>query len=104
MHGRNAKNWFREKQEAYGGRYDYLYAESELDDALGHIRRIAAQAKKTFVIFNNHKDAKAFANALQMKVRLQPKAKLSAPATLVARFPALRRIVVPVGQEQLPLE
>jgi uncharacterized protein YecE (DUF72 family) len=104
LHGRNAKNWFRDNPETYGGRYDYLYSESELDDALGHIRTIAAQAKKTFVVFNNHKDAKAFANALQVKVRLQPDATVRAPAALVARFPSLRKDVVPVGQEQLPLE
>jgi uncharacterized protein YecE (DUF72 family) len=103
LHGRNARNWFRDKQETYGGRYDYLYSESELDEALGHIRRIAVRAKRTFVIFNNHKDAKAFANALQVKVRLQPETTVRAPATLVARFPSLRKSVLPVGQEQLPL-
>jgi len=103
LHGRNARNWFRDQQETYGGRYDYLYSESELDGALGHIRKIAAQAKKTFVVFNNHKDAKAFANALQVKVRLQPETVVRAPATLLARFPSLRENVRPVGQEQLPL-
>ena len=103
LHGRNARNWFRDQQETYGGRYDYLYSESELEDVLGHIRRIAAQARKTFVVFNNHKDAKAFANALQVKVRLQPAATVRAPAALLARFPSLRKTVLPVGQEQLPL-
>ena len=104
LHGRNAQNWFRDKQETYGGRYDYLYSESELDGALGCIRKIAAQAKKTFVVFNNHKDAKAFANALQVKVRLQPEAAVRAPAALLVRFPSLRKNVRPVGQEQLPLQ
>jgi len=104
LHGRNARNWFRDQQETYGGRYDYLYSEPELDEALGHVRRIAARAKKTFVVFNNHKDAKAFANALQVKVRLQPNAAVRAPATLLARFPSLRTNVQPVGQEQLPLD
>ncbi len=103
LHGRNAKNWFRDKQETYGGRYDYLYAESELDDVLRHIRQIAGQAKKTFVVFNNHKDAKAFANALQVKVRLQPDVTVRAPAALLARFPSLRKDILPVGEEQLPL-
>ncbi|HUI08604.1 MAG TPA: DUF72 domain-containing protein [Verrucomicrobiae bacterium] len=103
LHGRNAQNWFRDQQEAYGGRYDYLYSGSELDDMLGHIRRIAAQAKKTFVVFNNHKDAKAFANALQVKVRVQPGATVRAPAALLVRFPSLRTSVRSVGQEQLPL-
>ena len=104
LHGRNARNWFREQPETYGGRYDYLYSESELEEALRRVRKIAVQAKKTFVVFNNHKDAKAFANALQVKVRLQPDVVVRAPAAVVARFPALRKSVVPVGQEQLPLE
>jgi uncharacterized protein YecE (DUF72 family) len=103
LHGRNAKNWFRDEQEAYGGRYDYLYAESELDEILQHIRAIARQTKKTFVVFNNHKDAKAFANALQMKLRVQHGSPVRAPVALLTRFPALRKGVLPVGEEQLPL-
>ena len=103
LHGRNAKNWFREQQDAYGGRYDYLYSEAELDELLPQIRRVAERTKKTFVIFNNHKDAKAFANALQLKIRLQPDAPARAPASLLAAYPALRSRVRPAGEEQLPL-
>ena len=103
LHGRNSRNWFRDKQEAYGGRYDYLYSAAELDELLGLIRRIAAVAKKIFVIFNNHKDGKAFANALQTKARLRPQEPVCAPAELLARFPSLRPEIVAVGQAQLPL-
>ncbi|HUK83594.1 MAG TPA: DUF72 domain-containing protein [Verrucomicrobiae bacterium] len=103
LHGRNGKNWFRERQESYGGRYDYLYAETELDELLHHIRHVAEHTKKTFVIFNNHKDAKAFANALQLKIRLQPDAVVRAPVSLLAAYPALRSRVQPAGEEQLPL-
>jgi uncharacterized protein YecE (DUF72 family) len=103
LHGRNASNWFREKQEAYGGRYDYLYAETELDELLQHIRRVTEQTKKTFVIFNNHKDAKAFANALQLKIRLQPETVVRAPVSLLTAYPTLRSRVQPSGEEQLPL-
>jgi uncharacterized protein YecE (DUF72 family) len=103
LHGRNARNWFRGEQKTYGGRYDYLYTESELDEVLHHIRKIARQTEKTFVIFNNHKDAKAFANALQMKLRVQPQSLIRAPVTLLTRFPVLRKGILPVGEEQLPL-
>jgi uncharacterized protein YecE (DUF72 family) len=102
LHGRNAKNWFRE-ETVYGGRYDYLYAESELDELLARMRRVAAKTQRTFAIFNNHKDAKAFANALQLKLRAQPGAAPRAPAALLARFPQLRGVVAPAGEEQLPL-
>ena len=101
LHGRNAKNWFRKEQEAYGGRYDYLYSPAELDEVFGHIQRVAQQTKKTFVVFNNHKDAKAFANALQLKARLAPSAQLRAPAARLARYPAVRDVAAADGGEQL---
>jgi uncharacterized protein YecE (DUF72 family) len=101
LHGRNAKNWFRETQDAYGGRYDYLYSAAELEELLGKIRAVAEKTKRTFVIFNNHKDAKAFSNALQLKAALAPGVR--APATLVARYPALRGRVIVEGEQQLPL-
>ncbi len=103
VHGRNAKNWFLEKQVTPGDRYDYLYSETELDELLGHIRQITARTKKTFVIFNNHKDGKAFANSLQLKARLAPSAIVLAPVALRERFPILRACTRPDGAEQLPL-
>ena len=103
LHGRNVKNWFREKQDVYGGRYDYLYSEAELDGLLGKIRALAQKTKKTFVIFNNHKDAKAFSNSLQLKAALAPNFQVRAPATLVARYPALQGRVIAEGEQQLPL-
>jgi len=103
LHGRNAKNWFREKQDAYGGRYDYLYSAMELDELLAHIMKITSRTKKTFMVFNNHKDGKAFANALQFKARLAPAAALRAPVSLRERFPVLRGCTTPDGPEQLPL-
>jgi len=102
FHGRNAKNWFRE-ETVYGARYDYLYAESELDELLARMRRAAAKTQRTFAVFNNHKDAKAFANALQLKARARPGAPVPAPSSLVARFPQLQGRVTPSGAEQLPL-
>jgi len=102
LHGRNAKNWFRE-ETVYGARYDYLYAENELDELLARMRRVAAKTQRTFAVFNNHKDAKAFANALQLKVRAQPEVVTRAPAALLATFPKLRGAVAAAGAEQLPL-
>ena len=110
LHGRNARNWFRDKlasnssrQDAYGGRYDYLYSAVELDDLLTHIAKIASRTKKTFAVFNNHKDAKAFSNALQLKARLAPAVAVRAPVALRERYPAIRACTVPDGDEQLPL-
>ena len=87
----------------YGGRYDYLYSATELDDLLTPIAKIAARTKKTFAVFNNHKDAKAFSNALQLKARLAPATAVRAPVALRERYPSLRACTVPDGDEQLPL-
>jgi uncharacterized protein YecE (DUF72 family) len=103
LHGRNAKNWFREKEPMYGARYDYLYADAELDELLQRMRCVAAKTQRTYAIFNNHKDAKAFANALQLKLRAQPDTPVRAPVTLLARYPQLRGRIAPAGEEQLPL-
>jgi uncharacterized protein YecE (DUF72 family) len=103
FHGRNAKNWFREKQDVYGGRYDYLYSAAELDDLLAQITKIAVRTKKTFAVFNNHKDGKAFSNALQVRARLAPEVGIRAPVALRERYPSIRAETVPDGDEQLPL-
>ena len=58
---------------------------------------------KTFAVFNNHKDAKAFSNALQLKARLSPSVPVRAPVSLRERYPALRASTIPDGDEQLPL-
>ncbi|MCX7824582.1 MAG: DUF72 domain-containing protein [Verrucomicrobiae bacterium] len=103
LHGRNAANWFRKEQEVYGGRYDYLYSDAELDGLLTHIRRVASQTKRTFVVFNNHRDAKAFANALGLQAKLAQGSTVRAPSSLLARYPQLRGRVVADGEEHLTL-
>lgn len=101
LHGRNATNWFRDNKDVYGARYDYLYTEAELAGLLPQIQAVAAKTKDTFVIFNNHKHGKAFANALQLKAALLPEATLRAPATLVARYPRLHGRIISDGDQQL---
>jgi uncharacterized protein YecE (DUF72 family) len=103
LHGRNAANWFADKEQPSGARYDYLYSETELDQLLRPICEVAAKTKRTFVIFNNHKDAKAFANALQLKLRIQPSATLRAPAPLRQKYPALQPFTRADNEVQLPL-
>ena len=74
-----------------------------MDDLLGHIAKIAARTKKTFAVFNNHKDAKAFSNALQVKARLAPAVAVRAPVALRERYPSIRGSTIADGEEQLPL-
>lgn len=101
FHGRNAANWFKPKEEVYGSRYDYLYNPAEIKALVPTLRTLAGQTQKTFVVLNNHKDGKAFANALQLKAALQPDTPRLAPVSLLQRFPELRASVRPDGNEQL---
>src|SRR5262249_56620508 len=62
LHGRNYDQWF--EAEAPHDRYNYLYREAELAGWKEKITRIAAKAEVTYVIANNHFEAKAAVNAL----------------------------------------
>ncbi len=65
LHGRNYEKWFC--SDSRDDRYNYLYTEPELKVWKQHIDGIAAKAKVTFVVTNNHFEGKAAVNALQLK-------------------------------------
>ncbi len=69
LHGRNARNWWR--RGGGGDRYDYLYSEDELKDWVVKIRKLAAEAKKTYVFFNNCHAGQAASNAKLMQELLK---------------------------------
>ena len=69
LHGRNAQNWWR--RTGGGDRYDYLYSDEELKDWVGKIRKLAADAKKTYVFFNNCHAGQAATNAQLMQEMLK---------------------------------
>ncbi|MBN2415984.1 DUF72 domain-containing protein [bacterium] len=98
LHGRNYANWFPPKDggdtgaAGPGARYDYLYSAAEIDEWAGKVKQIAEKAERTFVIQNNHPWGQAVANSLQMKAALGED-MITAPETLVEKYPDLRRIV-----------
>lgn len=69
FHGRNAAKWW--KHERPEERYDYLYTPGELCEWLPRIETLAGAAKKTYVFFNNHFQAKAVANAQDLLAMLR---------------------------------
>jgi uncharacterized protein YecE (DUF72 family) len=69
FHGRNKDRWYDHK-EAYE-RYDYLYSEAELREWVPKIRRLAEEADRVFIFYNNHFKAQAVENAMQMKEMLE---------------------------------
>ena len=89
LHGRNYEQWF--DSDNRNDRYNYLYKPAEMEKWKEKVEVIAHKAETTFVIANNHFQAKAAVNALELKHLLGGK-KVRAPETLVKSYPELRSI------------
>ncbi|MDR0302571.1 MAG: DUF72 domain-containing protein [Treponema sp.] len=68
LHGRNKEAWWGKDGHA---RYDYLYADSEVEAWVGRIKRITEQAQRILVYFNNHPNGKAARNAQTLEKMLR---------------------------------
>lgn len=90
LHGRNYEQWFEHEQPH--DRYNYLYTMDELARWKTRVENIAKKTEVTYVIANNHYEAKAAVNGLQLK-HLLTGAKVKAPASLVQHYPELQEIV-----------
>ena len=91
LHGRNYQNWFREEANVLE-RYDYLYSPEELEPWVNRIKEIAAKAKQTFVITNNHARGQNLVNAFEILAQLEEQ-KLPGPAKLIETYPRLSQSV-----------
>jgi uncharacterized protein YecE (DUF72 family) len=106
LHGRNYEQWF--DSDSRNDRYNYLYSERELSGWKERIINVAEKAQATYVITNNHFESKAGVNALELKAMILGK-RVLAPATLIQKYPELRRIADAAGDsgedlnQQLPL-
>ena len=102
LHGRNYDQWF--EAERGEDRYNYFYSEAELAGWKDKIERMAGKAEITFVVANNHFEAKAGVNALQLKHMLSNQ-RVSAPESLLKHYPELKSIADPLPDESsdLPL-
>ncbi len=89
LHGRNYEQWF--DSDNRNDRYNYLYKPAEMEKWKEKVEVIAHKAETTFVIANNHFQAKAAVNALELKHLLGGK-KVKAPETLVRSYPELKAI------------
>ena len=94
LHGRNYEHWFDSgfDSDNRNDRYNYLYKPAELEKWKEKIEIIAHRAESTYVIANNHFQAKAAVNALELRHLLDGK-KVRAPETLVKSYPELREMV-----------
>jgi uncharacterized protein YecE (DUF72 family) len=99
LHGRNYDQWFEADNASSADRYNYLYKSSELTGWKDRIEEIAQKAKVTFVVTNNHFEAKAGVNALQLKHMLTGR-RVQAPEPLLERYPELKAIADPASEDQ----
>jgi len=54
LHGRNAQTWDKKGLTASSERFDYEYHEQELRELVQPVRRLAEQARRLHVVFNNN--------------------------------------------------
>lgn len=92
LHGRRYDTWFSDDPElASHERYNYLYSAEELEPWVKRIRHVSGGTETTFVVTNNHFEAKGVVNALQL-VHLLSGEKVKVPETLRHRYPQLEAI------------
>ncbi len=92
FHGRRYDTWFSDDPGVPAHeRYNYLYTAEELDPWVARIRKVQHQARKTFVVTNNHYQGKAVVNALQLISILKGK-KVKVPEPLRQHYPELEKI------------
>ncbi|HXZ41426.1 MAG TPA: DUF72 domain-containing protein [Terriglobales bacterium] len=96
LHGRNYDQWF--EAERGEDRYNYLYSEAELAGWKDKIERIVQKAEVTYVVANNHFEAKGAVNALQLRNMLTGQ-RQKAPETLLKHYPKLKSVADPLPEE-----
>lgn len=97
LHGRNYREWFADRPDDDGAeRYNYLYSLEELKPWTERIQHVAADARLTFVITNNHFRGQAVTNALQL-VHLLTKQPVKVPPPLLPHYPELEPIASTAG-------
>ncbi len=98
VHGRNYRDWFREKA-GRDARYDYLYSAAELEPWADRAKSLAEEgrAKDIYVVTNNHFRGQAPANALMLESMVEG-GKVPAPPGLVETYrEALAPYATPAG-------
>lgn len=87
VHGRNYKDWFRDKAPVEQ-RYNYLYKAGELEPWAKRVSDIAADpaTRDVYVVTNNHYKGKAVANALMLKSMVTGE-RVPAPSGVYGSYP-----------------
>lgn len=98
MHGRNVEKWFRSKSAAE--KYNYLYSSEELDPFVTGLTQIKDLTKKLYVYMNNHYAAKAVANAVMIRYKLDLPIDVPFWRGLIEEYPELREFSIKIQEEE----
>jgi len=90
-HGRNWKKWWRHDHR--DERYDYLYTAPQIKEFGETLKAVAKIVKKSYAYMNNHANAQAVTNAIQLKEFLGQPIEEDFNPELVRRYPQLKKIV-----------
>ena len=92
LHGRRYDTWFSDDPDSPPSeRYNYLYSAAELEPWAKRIEHVAETADKTFVVTNNHFQAKGIVNALEL-MNLLSGQKVKVPEAMRSHYPQLESI------------
>ena len=102
LHGRRYDTWFSDDATIPAHeRYNYLYSAEELAPWVARVRKVAEQARETFVVTNNHFQGKSVVNALQL-INILKGSKVKVPEPLRRLYPQLEEIAdSPPGEPML---
>jgi uncharacterized protein YecE (DUF72 family) len=90
LHGRNQEAWFR-RGAGRDAVYDHEYSEGEVRELESRLQAIAAGARQTIVIANNHFHGKGMKVALELLAWLRG-GPVRVPEELQRAYPSLRAI------------
>jgi uncharacterized protein YecE (DUF72 family) len=90
-HGRNWKKWWRHEHK--DERYDYLYTAPQIQEFGETLKAVKKIVKKAYAYMNNHADAKAVANAIELKHFLKEPVPTDLNPEMLKRYPELKAMV-----------
>ena len=88
--------WWR--HDATEDRYNYLYSVEELAPFVERAGNARAEARRIYMVLNNHFEAKAVANGVMLKRSFGQPVTGTFPPAFVERYPELRDVVTVAGE------
>ena len=90
-HGRNWRKWWHHENK--DERYDYLYTAPEIEEFGDTLKAVEKIVKKSYAYMNNHANAQAVVNAIELKDFLGQPIREDLNPELIKRYPELKKIL-----------